>query len=130
MDNELIIQMEHNMVKKKLVGGKLVNIYKRGQGFALGNTENKSSYNPRQNFLARLYNLTVVQFNPQKREFSLLLKVALLLYSILGYMYNRTIMHTNIITVLLNIHLGQGQGEEGKKRAKKQQPSQHFWWWL
>ena len=45
MDNELIIQMEHNMVKK-LVGGKPVNIYKRGQGFELGNTENKSSYNP------------------------------------------------------------------------------------
>ena len=37
--------MEHNMVKK-LVGGKPVNIYKRGQGFELGNTENKSSYNP------------------------------------------------------------------------------------
>ena len=114
MDNELIIQMEHNMVKK-LVGGKPVNIYKRGQGFELGSTENKSSYNPRQNLLGRLYNLTVVQFNPQKRGFSLL-----------GYMYNRTIMCTNIITVLLNIHLGQGQGEEGKKRAKKQQPSQHF----
>ena len=72
--------------------------------------------------MARLYNLTVVQFNPQKREFSLLLKVALPIYSMLGNMYNRTIMHTNIITVLLNIHLGQGQGEEGKIRAKKQQP--------
>ena len=32
-------------------------------------------------------------------------------------------MLANIITVLLNIHLGQGQGEEGKKRATKQQ---HF----
>ena len=69
--------------------------------------------------MATLYNLTVVQFNPQKREFSLLLKVALPLYSMLGYMYNRTIMHTNIITVLLNIHLGQGQGEEGKKKELK-----------
>ena len=73
--------------------------------------------------MGRLYNLTVVQFNPQKREFSLLPKVALPLYLMLGYVYNRIIMLANIITVLLNIHLGQGQGEEGKKRATKQQ---HF----
>ena len=33
------------------------------------------SDSPRQNYLGRLYNLTVVHFNPQKREFSLLLNI-------------------------------------------------------
>ena len=32
-------------------------------------------YNPRQKWLGRLYNLTEVHFNPQKREFSLSLNI-------------------------------------------------------
>ena len=103
------------MVKKRLVGGEQVNIYKHGQGLELGNTENKSSYNPGQKFLGRLHNLRVVYFDPKKRVFSLLLEITLPLYSMLGY--NRTITHTNI-KVLLNIHLGHRRGDNGKKEVE------------
>ena len=41
-DNELTIQMEHSMVKNWLEANQLA-IYKRGLGFELGTTENKSS---------------------------------------------------------------------------------------
>ena len=41
-DNEPTIQMEHNMVKNWLEANQLA-IYKRGLGFELGTTENKSS---------------------------------------------------------------------------------------
>ena len=56
----------------------------------------------------------VVHFNPQKREFSLLLNIPHSPYSMLGC--NRTITHT-IINVLLNI--GPGAREEGKKEVEK-----------
>jgi len=61
-----------------------------------------------------LYNLTVVHFNPEKREFPLLLNIPRPPYSMLGY--NRTITHTNI-NVLINIGPGAGGGR--KKRGKK-----------
>ena len=64
--------------------------------------------------LERLYNLTVVHFNPEKREFSLLLNIPRPPYSMLGY--NRTITHTNI-NVLINIGPGAGGGR--KRRGKK-----------
>jgi len=57
----------------------------------------------------------VVHFNPQKREFSLLLNLPRPPYSILGC--NRTITHTNI-NVLLNIGPGAGGGG-GKKEVEK-----------
>ena len=41
-DNEPTIPMEHNMVKNWLEANQLA-IYKRGLGFELGTTENKSS---------------------------------------------------------------------------------------
>ena len=41
-DNEPTIQMEHSMVKNWLEANQLA-IYKRGLGFELGTTENKSS---------------------------------------------------------------------------------------
>ena len=41
-DNEPTIQMEHNMVKNWPEANQLA-IYKRGLGFELGTTENKSS---------------------------------------------------------------------------------------
>ena len=59
-------------------------------------------YNHSQKQLGRLHNLTVVHFNPEKREFSLLLNIPRSPYSILGY--NRTITHTDI-SVLININL-------------------------
>ena len=61
-----------------------------------------------------MHNLTVVHFNPEKREFSLLLNTPRPPCSMLGY--NRTITHTNI-NVLINI--GPGAGEEGKEEVKK-----------
>ena len=64
--------------------------------------------------LERLYNLTVVHFNPEKREFSLLLNIPRPPYSMLGY--NRTITRTNI-NVLINIGPGAGGGR--KRRGKK-----------
>ena len=64
--------------------------------------------------LERLYNLTVVHFNPEKREFSLLLNISGLPHSMLGY--NRTITRTNI-NVLINIRPGAGGGR--KRRGKK-----------
>ena len=64
--------------------------------------------------LERLYNLTVVHFNPEKREFSLLLNISGLPHSMLGY--NRTITRTNI-NVLINIR--PGAGGERKRRGKK-----------
>ena len=72
--------------------------------------------------------LTVVHFNPQKREFSLLLNTPRPPYSMLRY--NKTITRTNI-NVLLNIGPGTRGGEEGggKKEVIKQ-ASQHFWRWL
>ena len=56
----------------------------------------------------------VVHFNPQKREFSLLLNIPCPPYSMLGC--NRTITRTNI-NVLLNIGPGVGGGR--KKRGRK-----------
>ena len=50
--------------------------------------------------MGRLYNLTVVHFTPEKREFSLLLNTPRPPYSMLGY--NRTITRSNI-NVLINI---------------------------
>ena len=64
--------------------------------------------------LERLYNLTVVHFNPEKREFSLLLNIPRPPCSMLGY--NRTITRTNI-NVLINIGPGAGGGR--KRRGKK-----------
>ena len=64
--------------------------------------------------MGRLYNLTVVHFNPEKTEFSLLLNIPRPPYSMLGY--NRTIARTNI-NVLINI--GPGAGEEEKGGVKK-----------
>ena len=64
--------------------------------------------------LGRLYNLTVVHFNPEKTEFSLLLNIPRPPYSMLGY--NRTIARTNI-NVLINIGPGAGGGR--KRRGKK-----------
>ena len=61
-----------------------------------------------------LYNLTVVHFNPEKREFSLLLNIPRPPYSMLGY--NRTITRTNI-NVLINIGPGAGGGR--KRTGKK-----------
>ena len=61
-----------------------------------------------------MYNLTVVHFNPEKREFSLLLNIPRPPYSMLGY--NRTITRTNI-NVLINIRPGAGGGR--KRRGKK-----------
>ena len=61
-----------------------------------------------------MYNLTVVHFNPEKREFSLLLNIPRPPYSMLGY--NRTITRTNI-NVLINIGPGAGGGR--KRRGKK-----------
>ena len=72
------------------------------------------NYNHRQNQLGRLYNLTVVHFNPEKTEFSLLLNIPRPPYSMLGY--NRTIARTNI-NVLINIGPGVGGGR--KRRGKK-----------
>ena len=72
------------------------------------------TYNHRQNQLGRLYNLTVVHFNPEKREFSLLLYIPHPPCSMLGY--NRTIVRTNI-NVLINIGPGVGGGR--KRRGKK-----------
>ena len=72
------------------------------------------SYNQRQKYLGRLYNLTVVHFNPEKREFSLLLNIPRPPCSMLGY--NRTITRTNI-NVLINIGPGAGGGR--KRRDKK-----------
>ena len=72
------------------------------------------SYNQRQKQLGRLYNLTVVHFNPEKREFSLLLNIPRPPCSMLGY--NRTITRTNI-NVLINIGPGAGGGR--KRRDKK-----------
>ena len=84
------------------------------------------AYNHRQKELGRLHDLTVVHFNPEKREFSLLLNIPRPPYSMLGY--NRTITRTNI-NVLINIGPGAGGGEEGKEEVKMQ-PFQHFWRWL
>ena len=64
--------------------------------------------------MGRLHNLTVVHFNPEKREFSLLLNIPRPPYSMLGY--NRTIARTNI-KVLINIGPGAGGGE--KRRGEK-----------
>ena len=61
-----------------------------------------------------MYNLTVVHFNPEKREFSLLLNIPRPPCSMLGY--NRTITRTNI-NVLINIGPGAGGGR--KRRGKK-----------
>ena len=52
------------------------------------------NYNHRQKQLERLCNLPVVHFNPEKREFSLLVNIPRPPYSMLGY--NRTITRTNI----------------------------------
>ena len=71
-------------------------------------------YNHRQNQLGRLYNLTVVHFNPEKTEFSLLLNIPRPPYSMLGY--NRTITRTNI-NVLINTGPGAGGGR--KRSGKK-----------
>ena len=72
------------------------------------------SDNHSQKYLGRLHNLTVVHFNPEKREFSLLLNIPRPPYSMLGY--NRTIARTNI-NVLINIGPGVGGGR--KRRGKK-----------
>ena len=72
------------------------------------------NYNHRQKQLGRLYNLTGVHFNPEKREFSLLLNIHRPPCSMLGY--NRTITRTNI-NVLINIGPGAGGGR--KRRGKK-----------
>ena len=64
--------------------------------------------------MGRLYNLTVGHFNPEEREFSLLLNIPRPPYSMLGY--NRTITRTNI-NVLINIGPGAGGGR--KRRGKK-----------
>ena len=64
--------------------------------------------------LERLYNLTVVHFNPEKREFSLLLNIPGPPHSMLGY--NRTITRTSI-NVLINIRPGAGGGR--RRRGKK-----------
>ena len=61
-----------------------------------------------------MYNLTVVHFHPEKREFSLLLNIPGPPHSMLGY--NRTITRTNI-NVLINIGPGAGGGR--KRRGKK-----------
>ena len=61
-----------------------------------------------------VHNLTGVHFNPEKREFSLLLNIPRPPYSMLGY--NRTITRTNI-NVLINIGPGAGGGR--KRRGKK-----------
>ena len=61
-----------------------------------------------------LYNLTVVHFNPEKREFSLLLNIPRPPYSVLRY--NRTMTRTKV-NVLINI--GQGCGVGGKEEVKK-----------
>ena len=41
------MQIEHNRNKKKLGGGNQLAIYKRGLGFELGTTKNKSSKWPK-----------------------------------------------------------------------------------
>ena len=66
--------------------------------------------------MGRLYNVTVVHFNPEKREFSLLLNIPRPPYSMLGY--NRTVTRTNI-NVLTNIGPGAGGGGGEKGEAKK-----------
>ena len=58
--------------------------------------------------------LQVVHFNPEKREFSLLLNILRPPYSMLGY--NRTITSKNM-NVLINIGPGAGGGR--KRRGKK-----------
>ena len=74
--------------------------------------------------MGRLYNLTVVHFNPQKREFSRLLNIPRHPYSMLGY--NRTSTRTNI-NVLLNIGLGGGGGGGGERNKQdKIAAFQHF----
>ena len=60
------------------------------------------------------WEVQAVHFNPEKREFSLLLNIPRPPYSMLGY--NRTITHTNI-NVLINIGPGAGGGR--KRRVKK-----------
>ena len=64
--------------------------------------------------MGRLYNLTVVHFNSEKREFPLLLNIPRSPHSVLGY--NRTITRKNI-NVLINIGPGAGKGR--KRRGKK-----------
>ena len=71
--------------------------------------------------MGRLHNLTVVHFNPEKREFSLLLNIPRPPYSMLGY--NRTITRTNI-NVLIKIGPGAGGGR--KRRGKKGNLSNTF----
>ena len=68
-----------------------------------------------------MYNLTVVHFNPQKREFSLLLNIHCSPYSMLGC--NRTITRANM-NVLLNTGPGAGGGR--KKRSKKSDLPNNF----
>ena len=58
--------------------------------------------------------LTVVHFNPEKREFFFLLNIPRAPYSMLGY--NRTITNKNM-NVLINI--GPGAGGARKRRGKK-----------
>ena len=65
--------------------------------------------------MGRLYNLTVVHFNPEKREFSLLLNIPRPPYSMLGY--NRTVARTNI-NVLTNIGPGAGGGGRGGEKGE------------
>ena len=62
----------------------------------------------------RLYNLTVLHFNRQKRKFSLLLNIPCPPYSMSEY--NKTITRTNI-NVLINIGPGAGGGR--KRRGKE-----------
>jgi len=67
--------------------------------------------------LGSLYNLTVVHFNPQKREFSPLLNIPRPpLFNIIDITEMRTIAPTNIY-VLLNI--GAGAGERREKKVSK-----------
>ena len=87
---------------------------KKSSSFDLSRSHPEFSDNQRQKQLGRLYNLTVVHFNPEKREFSLLLNIPRPPCSMLGY--NRTITRTNI-NVLINIGPGAGGGR--KRRGKK-----------
>ena len=87
---------------------------KKSSIFDLLQPQPEFSENQRQNQLGRLYNLTVVHFNTEKREFSLLLNIPCPPYSVLGY--NRTITCTNI-NVLINIGPGVGGGR--KRRGEK-----------
>ena len=94
---------------------------KKSSIFDLLQPQPEFSENQRQNQLGRLYNLTVVHFNTEKREFSLLLNIHCSPYSMLGC--NRTITRANM-NVLLNTGPGAGGGR--KKRSKKNDLPNNF----